>query len=143
MSPDHFLLEAQSLFHPLSNPHRSRAALPADLARAFGGFKSSLRKYLGSKGMRGLDARRHFLRLSRRYGRQRVVSSPVIEPSVAHQSQQQLKDSFYTPDLKPAQPTFCDMLSTCTPHLDKVSWLWDINQNTNQTQGESMTRNWK
>ncbi|ORY53863.1 hypothetical protein BCR33DRAFT_732641 [Rhizoclosmatium globosum] len=68
MTPDQFLKELQTL---LPQPEYAHPPTSVDmlLQKSFEDFKSSLRKYLQEKRMRGLDARRQFLRTSRNFRR--------------------------------------------------------------------------
>ncbi|ORY53860.1 hypothetical protein BCR33DRAFT_711199 [Rhizoclosmatium globosum] len=68
MTPEHFLLETQTLLLQ-SQPQRIKPpGTDPKLLKAFRSFKSSLRSYLRIQGWRGLEARRHFLALSRSMG---------------------------------------------------------------------------
>ncbi|ORY42299.1 hypothetical protein BCR33DRAFT_823249 [Rhizoclosmatium globosum] len=69
LSPEQYLLDIQSMFEDDHSNQSLQECSAAQLQVAFCGFKSSLRCYLSSNSLSGYDARRHFLRVSRRFKR--------------------------------------------------------------------------
>ncbi|ORY53864.1 hypothetical protein BCR33DRAFT_732642 [Rhizoclosmatium globosum] len=69
-----YLLETQSLFQ--QSQGESCADSTRQLHQVFGDFKCSLREYLSSRSVRGLDARKHFMRAARKFNERYGAVAP-------------------------------------------------------------------
>ncbi|ORY53861.1 hypothetical protein BCR33DRAFT_711200 [Rhizoclosmatium globosum] len=89
MNPEQFLLETQSLFPPLLSVSQQAAAVPANahlLYEVYERFKHSLRQYLLVRRIRGLRARKHFLRVARIFSGQQLLVDSLSRRKQSHHS---------------------------------------------------------